>query len=89
MIVEDVTSLRKSKNIAEKRLDQVWKQLDMELSLQLLYSTFIGEYKTLNHIDLVEESKNEKDCYYAPYHGVYRSQKVPRVYALFLMLQSL
>ena len=74
MPMKDVSLLGESKEVAEKRLNQIWKKLSRDSNLKSLYSEFMLEYKSLNHMELVEESESEI-TYYMPHHGVYRPDK--------------
>lgn len=75
MPMEDPALLRKSRNLAEKRLDGIWKRLDRDSNLKSLYSAFMEEYKILNHMELVEDAENDSDCYVIPHHSVYKPEK--------------
>lgn len=75
MPMDDSTLLGESKQLAEKRLSQIWKRLSRDSNLQLLYSEFMQEYKSLDHMEIVKKSEIENVSYYLPHHGVYRPDK--------------
>ncbi|XP_035219447.1 uncharacterized protein LOC118192560 [Stegodyphus dumicola] len=75
MPMKDSELLGESRNLAEKRLNQVWERLGRDSNLQRLYSEFMQEYKDLKHMELAEGSESITDSYYLPHHGVYRPDK--------------
>ncbi|GFV72429.1 hypothetical protein TNCV_638911 [Trichonephila clavipes] len=42
---------RDSRSIASKRLDQLWRRLDRDPKLYNLYTKFIEEYLSLDHME--------------------------------------
>ncbi|GFX64729.1 integrase catalytic domain-containing protein [Trichonephila clavipes] len=62
------------RSIASKRLDQLWRRLDRDPKLNNLYTKFIEEYLSLDHM---EEITNIDDIasegFFLPHHGVLRA----------------
>lgn len=72
---EKVTKrLGDSKNIAMKRLYGIEKRFKRDNSLKEQYSRFMNEYRSLNHMRLVDESAdNDSLNLYLPHHCVFKS----------------
>ncbi|XP_035213149.1 uncharacterized protein LOC118187078, partial [Stegodyphus dumicola] len=67
------TVLGNSKEIALKRLDELWTRLERDSTLKTLYVEFLNEYENLHHLEEVKEDILIDDEYYLPHHGVLRS----------------
>ena len=72
--MKDISLLGESKEVAEKRLNEIWKKLSRAFNLKSFYSEFMLGYKTLNHMELVDESESEI-TYYMPHHFLYSPTK--------------
>lgn len=62
-----------SKSLASVRLTQLWKRLERDPKMKLLYSEFMQEYEELNHMKETIEPDSKAE-YFLPHHGVYRPQ---------------
>ncbi|GFX37759.1 DUF1758 domain-containing protein [Trichonephila clavipes] len=72
--IPENVNLRDSRSIASKRLDQLGRRLDRDPKLNNLYTKFIEEYLSLDHM---EEITNIDDItsegFFLPHHGVLRA----------------
>ncbi|GFY44440.1 integrase catalytic domain-containing protein [Trichonephila inaurata madagascariensis] len=73
--IPENVNLGDSRSIASKRLDQLWKRLNCDPKLNNLYTKFIEEYLSLDHM---EEITNIDDItsvegFFLPHHGVLRA----------------
>lgn len=79
MPTKDIKELGDSKQLAEKRLNQLLKRLSNDNEMQKLYEEFMEEYLQLDHMERIRasyENNSENPCYYLPHHGVYRPEKL-------------
>ncbi|KAF8784342.1 hypothetical protein HNY73_010031 [Argiope bruennichi] len=70
--IEENVNLGDSRTSASKRLNQLWRRLTRENKLKVLYTKFIEEYLSLNHMEEVlkfDEIKSD-DGFFLPHHGV-------------------
>ncbi|GFT17769.1 integrase catalytic domain-containing protein [Trichonephila clavipes] len=81
--------LGNSKEIASKRLDQLWTRLERDTAMQTLYSEFLNEYEILQHMEEVKEYSDAENGYYIPHHGVLRlSSKTTRLRKSSMLVQK-
>nr|XP_015921931.2 uncharacterized protein LOC107450610 [Parasteatoda tepidariorum] len=61
-----------SKQIAEKRLNQLWKRLSSNPAMRELYVSLLKEYELLNHMERIEDNSDFDDSYeyFLPHYGV-------------------
>ncbi|XP_071044157.1 uncharacterized protein [Parasteatoda tepidariorum] len=71
-ISENNIPLGDSKQIAEKRLNQLWKRLSSNPAMKELYVSFLKEYELLNHMERIADNSDFDDSYgyFLPHHGV-------------------
>ncbi|GFU48756.1 hypothetical protein NPIL_165961 [Nephila pilipes] len=62
-------------SIASKCLDQLWRRLNREPKLKVLYTQFIEEPLSLGHMEKVLniDEITSDDGFFLPHHGVLRS----------------
>ncbi|GFQ87064.1 uncharacterized protein TNCT_681121 [Trichonephila clavata] len=65
---------RDSRSIASKPLDQLWKRLDRDPKLKDLYTQFIDENLSLDHIEEITnmDDLTSEEGFFLPHHGVLR-----------------
>ncbi|GBN90505.1 hypothetical protein AVEN_67660-1 [Araneus ventricosus] len=69
------SALGDSKEIAERRLNLLWKRLDKNKTMATQYKAFIDEYFQLNHMERILDSVDPKSSeYYIPHHAVFRPE---------------
>ncbi|GBM99551.1 hypothetical protein AVEN_244284-1, partial [Araneus ventricosus] len=74
MIEGKRSALGDSKEIAERRLNLLWKRLDKNKTMATQYKAFIDEYFQLNHMERILDSVDPKSSeYYIP-HSVFRPE---------------
>ncbi|XP_035233353.1 uncharacterized protein LOC118205169 [Stegodyphus dumicola] len=65
-VTEDkLPTLEASKEIAERRLNLLWKKL---------YKTFMDEYLSLDHMEKIRDDECSKIEYYIPHHAIFRPE---------------
>ncbi|GFT53814.1 integrase catalytic domain-containing protein [Trichonephila clavipes] len=64
-----------SRSIASKRLDQLWRRLDRDPKLNNLYTKFIEEYLSLEHMEEITNIDDiaSEEGFFLPHHGVLRA----------------
>ncbi|GBM62857.1 hypothetical protein AVEN_38390-1 [Araneus ventricosus] len=72
MIEGKRSALGDSKEIAERRLNLLWKRLDKNKTMATQYKAFIDEYFQFNHMERILDSVDPKSNeYYIPHHAVF------------------
>ncbi|GFS85442.1 DUF1758 domain-containing protein [Trichonephila clavipes] len=78
MSFKDIQGLGHSKDLAMKRLDELWRRLSKDKQMENLYREFMQQYLDLGRMEKVEhfdETTANNTCYYIPHHGVFRPDK--------------
>ncbi|GFX19977.1 DUF1758 domain-containing protein [Trichonephila clavipes] len=73
--IQENVNLGYSRSIASKRLDQLWRRLDRDPKLNNLYTKFIEEYLSLDHMEeikIIDDIASEEG-FFLPHHGVLRA----------------
>ncbi|GFY40455.1 hypothetical protein TNIN_435161 [Trichonephila inaurata madagascariensis] len=72
--LEENVNLRDSRSIASKRLDQLWRRLDRDPKLNNLYTKFLEEYLSLDHMEEIPniDDITSEERFFLPHHGVLR-----------------
>ncbi|XP_054709016.1 uncharacterized protein LOC129218718 [Uloborus diversus] len=69
--------LGNSRDVAEKRLNQLWKKLSENEDMASQYKCFMDEYLHLGHMEReIECPSNTDNGYYIPHHAVLRPDSV-------------
>lgn len=63
-----------SETLALLRLEQLWRRLEREPKMKMLYTDFMKEYEDLGHMTPKIEETDVKPEFFLPHHGVYRAQ---------------
>ncbi|GFW88560.1 DUF1758 domain-containing protein [Trichonephila clavipes] len=73
--VQENVNLGDSRSIASKRLDQQWRRLDRDPKLNNLYTKFIEEYLSLDHMEEITNIDDiaSEEGFFLPHHGVLRA----------------
>ncbi|GFS90542.1 integrase catalytic domain-containing protein [Trichonephila clavipes] len=68
-------NLGDSRSIASKSLDQLWRRLDRNPKLNNLYTKFIEEYLSLDHMEEITniDDTASEEGFFLPHHGVLRA----------------
>lgn len=75
MIKDNPPVLGESKAIALSRLNSLWKKLDRDKQLKILYCGFMREYLELGHMQKIDDLSDGKfGSYYIPHHGVLKPE---------------
>ncbi|GFU32098.1 integrase catalytic domain-containing protein [Nephila pilipes] len=63
------------RTIVSKHLDQLWRRLNPDPKVKVLYTQFIEEYLALGHVEEVLNINEiaSDDGFFLPHHGVFRS----------------
>ncbi|GFR03711.1 integrase catalytic domain-containing protein [Trichonephila clavata] len=71
--IQENVNLGDSRSIASKRLDQLWKRLDRDPKLKNLYTQFIDEYLSLDHIEEITnmDDLSSEEGFFLPHHMAY------------------
>ncbi|GBM39557.1 hypothetical protein AVEN_52914-1 [Araneus ventricosus] len=78
------TMLGNSNMIASKRLDLLWTRLERDPTMKALYSDFLNEYESWNHMEEVKEDTDLDAGCYLPHHGILRpDNKTTRLRVVF------
>ncbi|GFQ84210.1 DUF1758 domain-containing protein [Trichonephila clavata] len=72
--IQENVNLGDSRSIVSKRLDQLWKRLDRDPKLKNLYTQFIDEYLSLDHMEDITNMDDitSEEGFFLPHHGVLR-----------------
>lgn len=69
----DPNLLGESKLIASKRLNQMWNRLERDPVMKSLYTDFLVNYESLDHMEnITNNEENHQSGYFLPHHGVLR-----------------
>ncbi|GFX87674.1 transposable element Tc3 transposase [Trichonephila clavipes] len=70
--LEENVNLGDSRSIASKRLDQLWRRLDRDFKLNNLYTKFIEEYLSLDHMEEITNIDDiaSEEGFFLQHHGV-------------------
>ncbi|GFY76665.1 integrase catalytic domain-containing protein [Trichonephila inaurata madagascariensis] len=73
--IQENVNLGDSRSIASKRLDQLWRRIDRDPKLNNLYTNFIEEYFSLDHIEEITniDDITSEEGFFLPHHGVLRA----------------
>jgi len=74
----DVSKLGKSYNTALRRFLSLERRLQSDTELRKKYTTFLNEYLSLGHMELVPpvEVVDDNSCYYIPHHAVHKKSSL-------------
>ncbi|GFV17978.1 integrase catalytic domain-containing protein [Trichonephila clavipes] len=69
------TKREDSRSITSKRLDQLWRRIDRDPKLNNLYTKFIEEYLSLDHMEEITniDDITPEEGFFLPHHGVLRA----------------
>ncbi|GFY55468.1 integrase catalytic domain-containing protein [Trichonephila inaurata madagascariensis] len=78
--IQENVNLGDSRSIASKRLDQLWRRLDRDPKLNNLYTKFIEEYLSLDHMEEIANIDDiaSEEGFFLPHHGVLRARNRSR-----------
>ncbi|GFX05541.1 uncharacterized protein TNCV_3434451 [Trichonephila clavipes] len=78
--IQENVNLGDSRSIASKRLDQLWRRLDRDPKLNNLYTKFIEEYLSLDHMEEITniDDITSEEGFFLPHHGVLRAGNCSR-----------
>ncbi|GFX36171.1 integrase catalytic domain-containing protein [Trichonephila clavipes] len=73
--IPENVNLGDSRSIVSKSLDQLWRRLDHNLKLNNLYTKFIEEYLSLDHMEEITNIDDiaSEEGFFLPHHGVLRA----------------
>ncbi|GFV89344.1 uncharacterized protein TNCV_4151641 [Trichonephila clavipes] len=70
--LKEPSCLGESKQTAVRRLNSLWRKLDVNPNLKQLYRDFIHEYLDMGHMEQLSDESEPTVSYYMPHHGVLR-----------------
>ncbi|GFU44339.1 integrase catalytic domain-containing protein [Trichonephila clavipes] len=70
--LKEPSCLGESKQTAVRRLNSLWRKLDVNPNLKQLYRDFIHEYLDMGHMEQLSDESESTVSYYMPHHGVLR-----------------
>ncbi|GFW55992.1 integrase catalytic domain-containing protein [Trichonephila clavipes] len=70
--LKEPSCLGESKQTAVRRLNSLWRKLDVNPNLKQLYRDFIHEYLDIGHMEQLSDESEPTVSYYMPHHGVLR-----------------
>ncbi|GFX39233.1 uncharacterized protein TNCV_3859581 [Trichonephila clavipes] len=70
--LKETSCLGESKQTAVRRLNSLWRKLDVNPNLKQLYRDFIHEYLDMGHMEQLSDESEPTVSYYMPHHGVLR-----------------
>ncbi|GFU93685.1 integrase catalytic domain-containing protein [Trichonephila clavipes] len=78
--IQENVNLGDSRSIASKRLDQLWRRLDRDPKLNNLYTKFIEEYLSLDHMEEVTniDDITSEEGFFLLQHGIFRTRNRSR-----------
>ncbi|GFT57604.1 integrase catalytic domain-containing protein, partial [Trichonephila clavipes] len=73
--IQEIVTLGDSRSIAFKRFDQLWRRLDRDPKLNNLYTKFIEEYLSLDHMEEITniDDITSEEGFFLSHHGVLRA----------------
>ncbi|GFV81241.1 DUF1758 domain-containing protein [Trichonephila clavipes] len=73
--IQENVNLGDSRSIASKRLDPLWRRVDHDPKLNNLYTKFIEEYLSLDHMEEITniDDKTSEKGFFLPHHGALRA----------------
>ncbi|GFX89933.1 integrase catalytic domain-containing protein [Trichonephila clavipes] len=71
-ILKEPSGLGESKQTAIRRIDSLWRKLDINPNLKQLYRNFIHEYLYMGHMEQLSDESEPTVSYYMPHHGALR-----------------
>ncbi|GFW78531.1 DUF1758 domain-containing protein [Trichonephila clavipes] len=73
--IPENVNLGDSRSVASKRLNQLWRRLDRDPKLNNLYTKFIEEYLSLDHMEGIKNIDDiaSEEGFFLPHHSVLRA----------------
>ncbi|GFY62732.1 DUF1758 domain-containing protein [Trichonephila inaurata madagascariensis] len=78
--IQENVNLGDSRSIASKRLDLLWRRLDHDPKLNNLYTKFIEEYLSLDHMEEITniDDITSDEGFFLPHQGALRAENRSR-----------
>ncbi|GFW03514.1 uncharacterized protein TNCV_3020261 [Trichonephila clavipes] len=70
--LKESSCLGESKQTAIRRLNSIWRKLDVNPNLKQLYRDLIHEYLDMGHMEQLSKESEPTFSYYMPQYGVLR-----------------
>ncbi|GFW60472.1 uncharacterized protein TNCV_943391 [Trichonephila clavipes] len=83
--LKEPSCLGESKQTAVRRLNSLWRKLDVNPNLKQLYRDFIHEYLDMGHMEQLSDESEPTVSYYMPHHGVLRLDSINNVLNAIIM----